>query len=325
MQLDPGDAHPHAPCPPADLAGRLGVAVDDLLRWATEGCPCRSDGLVDPYDVTNWLSWGRLDRCPALARRWRAWLRWFTTIGRPCRLLVRRIQHCHLPASAALRWWVPEPPDAPGQRVLGRVWQEGEPAGAWRLLRRGPAILHAYEACDEIALAAVPAEPRDRPALESLVAELAASFTYAYRRHRAGEAPQDRGTCLDLARWCGSALTRAGRRWRLVCGVVAHRALANPHFWVEVDDGSAGWVPLDPTIPAVARMLGGDWRATVPLAVGRHDGRRIRVGVAGDGIPGVPWSDDLAGCAGEVDAGGRGALYCTDWAVGACAWSVAAA
>ncbi len=317
MFLDPGDQHANAPCAPDEIARRLRVEVAEIAAWQAEGCPAGSDGTLDPYAVCNWLSWGRLDRCPALARRWRAWLRWFTTTGRPCHVTVRREQLCVLPESRPLLWSVPEPADAPGQQVLARVWSVGEPQDGSRLVASATAQEHRYHAEDELLLTPTSAEPRDRSHWEGVVAEQAAAFTYAYRRHRPGEVPGTTGTCLDLARRCGAAL---GRPWRLVSGVVAHRGLANPHFWVEVDDGPAGWIPLDPTIPAVARMLGADWRATVPLAVGRHDARLIRV-AAVDG----PVGDDLGGIAGRLDADGAEALYCTDWAVGECTWSIAAA
>jgi hypothetical protein len=318
--LEPGDDHPNAPCPPAEIASRLRVAGSDLAAWLAEGCPVQPDGRLDPYAVSNWLSWGRLERCPVLARRWSAWLRWFTTTGRPCRILVQRAQTCMLPVPRALHWQVPEPGDAPGQRVLARQWDEGEPGECCRLLERASAREHRWTAEDELALEPQTAEPRDRATFERLVDGLAGEFIYAYRRHRPGDPVATTGTCLDLARLCGEALTRMGRPWRLVSGVVAHRGLANAHFWVEADDGPAGWIPLDPTIPAVARMLGADWRAAVPLAVGRHDARRIRVAAATG-----PVGDDLGGIGGRLDADGDDALYCTDWAIGECGWSIAAA
>lgn len=318
--LEPGDDHPNAPCPAAEIAGRLRVSESDVAAWIADGCPALSDGRLDPYVVSNWLSWGRLDRCPALARRWNAWLRWFTTTGRPCRIVVQRAQTCLLPVARSLHWQVPEPGDAPGQHVLARQWDEGEPGEGCRLLERAPAREHRWTAEDELALEPQAAEPRDRAMFEGLLSELAASFTYAYRRHRPGEPVTTTGTCLDLARLCGDALTRLGRPWRLVAGVVAHRGLANAHFWVEADDGPAGWIPLDPTIPAVARMLGADWRTLVPLAVGRHDARRIRVAATAG-----PVGDDLGGIGGRLDATGDEAIYCTDWAIGECGWSIAAA
>lgn len=323
MLLDPGDGHPHAPCVGAELARRLGVAAETLASWRDAGMPTLPDGRLDPYAVTNWLSWGRLDRCLALQRRWRAWLRWFTTAGRPCRLEVRRAQTCWLPEARAMRWLVPEPADAPGQRILSRIWSDGEPSGGHRLIERPIAREHAWSCLDEVALEPCAEPVDDRAMLESIVAELAASFTYAYRRHVPADAmlsTRAQGTCLDLALRCGAELARRGRRWRLVSGVVAHRALANAHFWVEAQGAGDCWIPLDPTIPAVARMLGADWPAIVPWAVGRHDGRRIRIAACEDAV-----KPDLGGIAGLLDAGGDEALYCSDWAVGECSWSVAAA
>lgn len=324
MLLAAGAAQPNGPCAADELARRLAVPAADLARWRDDGMPALPDGRLDPYAVTNWLSWGRLDRCPALARRWRTWLRWFTTTGRPCRLEVRRAQTCYLPEPRPLRWLVPEPADAPGQRVLARTWSEGEPQGDCRLLRRAAAAAaHAWSCSDEIALEAASAAVDDRPGLEALLVELAGSFAYAYRQHTPADAGDDArgdGTCLDLALRCGAELARRGRRWRLVSGVAAHRALANVHFWVEAEGCGGEWIPLDPTIPAVARMLGPGWRPLAALAVGRHDGRRIRLASC-EG----PVKADLGGIAGRLDAAGDEALYCTDWAVGECAWSIAAA
>jgi hypothetical protein len=322
MLLSPGDWHPNVPCAAEELARRLAVAPEAVAAWCDDGMPVLPDGRLDPYAVTNWLSWGRLDRCPALARRWRSWLRWFSTVGRPCRLDVRRAQTCYLPEPRGLLWRVREPVDAPGQHVLGRIWSEGEPLGDCRLITRAPALRHEWQCQDEIALEPFEVVVGDRPVFEQLVATVAGSFVYAYRQHLpddTGDPARDGGTCLDLALRCGAELARGGRRWRLVSGVVAHRALANVHFWIEAEDTGGAWIPIDPTIPAVARMLGADWRALIPLVVGRHDARRIRIAHHEGPMK------TLGGIAGLVDADGDEALYCTDWAVGECAWSVAAA
>jgi len=318
--IDPGDEHANAPCSLPQIAQRLAVTEVDVCGWLADGCPQESDGRLDPFQVCNWLSWGQLGRCPVLARRWNSWLRWFTTTGKPCRVVVARSQTCRLPEPRPLRWLVPEPGDAPGQQVVARQWNEGEALAGFRCLDRPTAREHRWSAEDELALRPEAAEPRNRQEFETLLTNLAGAFTYAYRRHRPGEVAGPIGTCLDIARLLGVELERVGRRWRLVSGVVAHRGLANLHFWVEADDGPAGWIPLDPTIPAVARMLGRDWRRTVSLAVGRHDARRIRLACS-EG----PIGDDLAGITGWLDAGGASALYCTDWATGECSWSIAAA
>lgn len=311
--LDPGDGHPHAPCAPAVLAKRLGVPTATMLAW--DGLPRLADGRVDPYAVTAWLSWGRLGLCPVLERRWRTWMRWFTTPAKTCRLRVRRAQTCWLPEARPLVWLVPEPEDAPGQRVLARTWQAGEPAGAFRRLELPSAASHAWSAEDDVELAPQRSQPRDAAQLAAAVAEVVAGFAYRYRRHDVPPAAGAvSGTCLDLALAVGP---RLGRPWRLVSGVVAHRSLANAHFWIEIED-PAGWCPVDPTIPAVARMLGADWHPLVAAGIGRHDARRIRIAAAAP-------DDCLGGIGGRLDAAGDEALYCTDWAVGACSWSVAAA
>ncbi|MEK7414949.1 MAG: transglutaminase domain-containing protein [Planctomycetota bacterium] len=324
MQLDPGDAHPNAPCSAEDLARRLDIELAVIDRWRQGGMPALPDGRLDPFVVVSWVSWQRLNECPLLAGRWRAWLSWFTTVAKPVRVSVRRSQQVFLPESRSVRWWVPEPPDAPGQRIIARQWSEGTACGQYhRLITRTiPATTHQWTAEDEIELAPHQAEPRDRSYFEALIADFAGAFTYSYRRHRPGEAVSWTGTCLDIAQLCGAELDRRQRPWRLVSGVVAHRQLANPHCWVEVDDGSAGWIPLDPTIPAIARMLGADWRAVIPLAVGRHDARRIRVGDSAHSPP-ASTALDLGGAMGAVEADGDGALACTDWAIGECSWSIA--
>ena len=322
MQLDPGDAQPNGPCDGGSLAGRLDLAGAQLDALVARGLPQLPDGRYDPYAVVSWLSWHALEDCPALARKWRTWRRWFTTPGNPLRLSVQRLHSVYLPEARPLRALVPEPPDLPGQHILGRIWQEGWCEGGCRRIERPVAGReHTWRAEDDLVLTPLAVEPRDRRWCETLLGDLAAAFTYSYRRHRPGEAPAWTGTCLDLALLCGAELARRGRDWRLVCGVVAHRALANVHFWVELDDGPAGWIPLDPTIPAIARMLGPDWRSAIAPAVGRHDGRRIRVGSA----PGAACQDGLlGGCAGTVEAAGDDASACTDWAIGECSWSIAA-
>lgn len=314
--------HPNLPCQPAALAERLGVPPAAVARWVGDGLPMLPDGRIDPYAATNWLSWGRLEGCPLLARRWRAWLRWFTTPARPWQVSVRRSQVCFLPIAQSLRWLVPEPPDAPGQRILARCWAEGEEDGAFRRLDLPVSSRPTWTCSDEIALERCAVPCADRAELAALVRELAGTFAYAYRQHLPGDtagAPRSSGTCLDLALACGMRLTAQGRPWRLISGVVAHRALANPHFWIEAAAVGGVWVPLDPTIPAAARMLGEDWAAAVEPAVGWHDARRIRV-AACEG----PVGADLGGVAGTCLAGADEALYCTDWAVGECAWSIAA-
>jgi hypothetical protein len=317
MPLDPGDAHPNGPCAGEILAERLGLDAQQFDIVLARGLPRQDDGRFDPFAAVSWLSWHALDTCPVLARKWRTWLRWFTTPGRALRLSVTRSQSVYLPEARPLSWLVPEPPDALGQRILGRIWEEGDAVGPQRrITRQQPQLVHRWQAVDDLELFPVVVEPRDRRWCETLVSDLAAAFTYQYRRHQPGE-PTWTGTCLDLALLTGAELTRRCRAWRLVCGVVAHRALANVHFWIEMDDGPAGWIPLDPTIPAVARMLGPDWQTAVSPAVGRHDARRIRVGSAGQDAGFGP-------CVGVVESAGEDASFCTDWAIGECSWSVAA-
>ncbi len=326
--LRPGAADPNRPQDPAGLARRLRVPSALVRRWIEGGLPVEDGGLIDPMTAVDWLNQGRLGECPLLARRWQRWMDWFIARPRRRRLTAQRIQCLHLPVAAPVTWWIPEPADGANQRHLSSLWAAGEADGRWRRLTwEVPVAEPRAEAESLIELLPGTVEPRDRPGLERLVAAVVADFRYVYRRHDADLAPRSAGTCLDLAVQVGAALAGAGRRWRLVGGVVAHNLLANLHAWVEVED-PAGWVPVDATPLAVARMLGRDWRVLLPGAIGRHDARCIRLGHAGEGGGTLPAAAPYGGIFGDalvtVAGGQRPAWPCADWAVGGCAWRFAA-
>lgn len=331
--LLPGAAHPHPHESPPLLALRLGVPAARVADWIARGLPCR-EGRVDPVDAANWLADGRLEQCPVLARRWRTWFAWFAPAvagrDRACRLRVRRRCALHLPqAVEAVRWWIPRLGDGPGQRLLAA----SAPTGSQELPFHHRLDLGAgsgpWEVETGAELALTPQRPDDHPDLLALVEELAAGFRYGYRHHRAaGPFFDDHGSCLDCALALGGRLGERGRPWRLVGGVVARSAVANLHCWVEAEGPGGAWIALDPTLPAVARVLGPpgtDWRAWARFATGGVDTRRIRLG-AGDLAPaGVAGGASFGGVIGEasalVEGVWRNAWSCLDLACGDCRWA----
>jgi hypothetical protein len=113
------------------------------------------------------------------------------------------------------------------------------------------------------------------------------------------------------------------RPWRLVAGLVANTAIANPHFWVEAEVAGGRWAPLDPSLPAIVRMVGGDWRAAARAWTGALDARRVTLGVVGAGLPGIPGGGSIGSAIGEAVATGadgvaRSAWACLDWVCGDC-------
>ncbi len=331
--LLPGDADPNRPATPEDLAERLRVPEDALRAWIAEGLPTVG-GLVDPFAATNWISWNRLADCPALARAWRGYLLVFAGFlsgdDAPRRVRWTRTHRVHLPfASRACDRFLPRPLDAPWQRVLADDGLGGRalPAGAHWLVRA--------QRADEALVGIVDIELHPRRLLApgspqhgellAAVEELVADFSYEYRHHAGGEAvvaDEERrsGSCLDCVRELARRLASRGRTSRLVAGVIAHDAFANPHFWLEVDTG-IGPVPVDPSLPAIARMLGADWRAVAAAYTGGCDARRVAF--ASQPVDRIPDGPTIASLIGEVavedDAGQRwNAWPCLDWVCGDC-------
>ena len=99
--------------------------------------------------------------------------------------------------------------------------------------------------------------------VETLARDFLHTYSYGYRRHRRDGAGRllahlQPGSCLDAAVCFQDVCTSAGLAVTLIGGIIAHNSLANPHFWLEVET-AAGPMPVDITIPAIARMLGYDW------------------------------------------------------------------
>lgn len=342
--LAPGAAHPHGPCRPAELARFVHVPVEQVLRWVALGLPTLPDGRIDPFVASNWLSAGHLDECPALARRWRTYLVWFAPFvagqDRPRRVRWSRTHRLCLPeVPAHLDWWLPIPGTAPGQQALSAgplvaADLAGVDEGRFHRLTGTPGD-PTPTTRGEVELALAPQTvlapgDDDHRALAPLVAEVAGTFRYEYRHHQPDDwapgavpAAREAGSCLDCALALAARLDGIARPWRLVAGLVANTAIANPHFWLEAACTGGRWAPLDPSLPAIVRMVGGDWRAAARAWTGGLDARRITLGVAGAGLPGIPGGSALGSAIGEavatgVDGVARSAWPCLDWVCGDC-------
>ncbi len=346
MYLTPDRAHPHPPLPAEDLADRLCVGTSEVLAWMREGLP-QVQGLIDPFAAANWLSWGRLDRCPILKRRWRSYLRLFDAhahgVEKAQSYQVQQQQRLFLPHPVEeLTWYVPRLASSTAQSASSR----GEPTSeASHVQSTGPFWqLHwtaatgttpSLRAAWQVVVQPQPVDLfPDRAQLVQLVEGLVADFRYEYRHHAptedrtppAGSPPVHHGSCLDCALELGRRLDELGRPWRLCTGVIASSALSNPHFWLRVDT-TRGWVTVDPTLPAIARMLEADWRSLVEAYVGGCDARRIIIAEVDTPLPGVPGGPSLGSRVGEavvVHQGGRlNAWPCLDWVCGECDWTFA--
>jgi hypothetical protein len=339
--LHPGAHHPYAPMPLSALARFVHVPVTEVARWIAEGLPQTADGRVDPFVCSNWLCAGRLDRCPTLARRWRTYLLFFAPFlagqDRVRRLRWQRSQRLYLPELAErLSWWLPratakaqvvETDEAP--QVDGCVTSD---AGGWWRIEGRPATPEPLTTLS----AQVHITPRvvlspdstEHVELATLMEEIVSTFRYEYRHHQPWDYrdaftsgrvddPRAVGSCLDCALALGAQLTRRQRPWRVIAGMVADTRIANPHFWIEVET-LAGWAPLDPTLPAIVRMVGGDWRAAVRAWTGACDARRVTLGVVGAGLTDIPGGSTIGSSMGEAIADERNAWPCLDWVCGDC-------
>ncbi len=340
--LQPGAQHPYAPMSWSELAAFVHVPLAAIRQWVDEGLPQVAEGLIDPFACSNWLCWGRLDRCPTLARRWRTYLVFFAPFlanqDRVRRLHWRRTQRLYLPQPAAhLAWWLARPSMSASQVV-----EPGPPpvlGGCttsvvddwWHLVGTPPAGEPTVTITAQVDLAptAVLAPGEDEHAeLARLVEQVASGFRYEYRHHQpweyraalAGDHFTGRlaGSCLDCAMALAALLQDSGRQWRLLAGVVADSRIANPHFWLEAQTTDGRWAPLDPTLPAIVRMVGGDWRSAARAWTGACDARRITLGRVGAGRSDIPGGASVGSLMGEAVVAGANAWPCLDWVCGDC-------
>jgi hypothetical protein len=324
------------------LARFVHVPVAEVSRWIAEGLPQTTDGMVDPFVCSNWLCAGRLDRCPTLARRWRSYLLFFapflTGQDRARQVLWTRMQRIYLPRPTGnLTWWLARPATMATQQIDHEAapvvsGAQVTASNGWWCIDGAPADQEPMVAMTtslRIAPRAVLHRGDDEHrALAAVMEEMVAAFRYEYRHHRpweyqvafiTGEVAEARtvGSCLDAALTLGAMLTERGRPWRVIAGVVADSRIANPHFWLEVDT-TMGWAPLDPTLPAIVRMVGGDWRAAVQAWTGACDARRVTLGLVDHGIEGLPGGPSCGSLMGEAVVDGANAWPCLDWVCGDC-------
>ncbi|MFM2091530.1 MAG: hypothetical protein RLZZ127_2019 [Planctomycetota bacterium] len=305
---EPGPAHPEPPAPAEVLARRLRVPLSTLQGWIDAGLPCHG-GVIDPFAALTWASWAG-DQAPVVQARWRRYVAWMLhpAARRPRRLLVRRVHRAFLPGATAGTWWAPPLAVDACQETAAEPWRPEAVADLRRpLVREHPVRLRPRPAAAD-------------PWLLAQVRTVAGSFRYGYRHHRPGEqaepGPRSGGTCIDAVLALAALLRDGGRPWRIVAGVTASDAYANPHWWIESGDAV-----LDPTVPAIARMAGLDWEAAVAAACAGRDNRRIAFAPP----PRELAATTLGGLAGAVLADGADAFAATDWACGRCGWRFAAA
>lgn len=288
--VHPGAEHPNAPVRWDGLAERFAVKPQTFYRWIDEGLPVAANGEADPFAAVNWISWHRLNECPVLRRAWRGYLTVFAGFlsgnHQPRHVRWLREQCVYTPTPTAT--WsalVPRPWQGAQQTILrdDGLNNSAIPAGTyWRIAGEGQPQWHG-----EVELMLYAQEPTTiaKELVKELLDEveaLAADFTYVYVHHQPTETLTEplparalTGSCLDAARLLTHRLRQRGHDARVVPGLIAHPTFANPHFWVEVHQGTQ-IIPLDPSLPAIARMLGADWRAVANAYSGGCDNRRVR-------------------------------------------------
>lgn len=331
IQLGPGPDQPYPPQDAAALGELFGVDAAAVRRWIDAGLTPLADGRIDPMTACNWLSWGRLERSPALARRWRRWQACFEPhrLGLTERVEYRWRRHhaLYLPRPVTcLRWWLPDPVDR-GVQVCGRAVPlagsalavEPEAGGTSLRAEAASAVLEvAGEARVRVATWRVELPPSLRVELRDVTEAVVGAFRYEYRRHSHGDGQVDApwtGTCLDCALVLKRTLEERGHACALEGGVVARDEIANPHYWVVVSDPQWGVIPIDPSIPAIVRMLGGEWRDWIPAYLGAIDARRITLS---SGTRSWPGGDErfLDPVPGEAWCDQGGLWECQDWVCG---------
>ena len=320
--LLPGAAHPNRPMSQAVLARRYGLDPDTVTAWCDQGLPVQADGRVDPFAVCNWITWNRLAECPALARAWRGYLLVFAGFlgGDHAERWVRwsRGHALHLPGEAThIDWWIPRPAERPWQAVLAEESLGVDDRGHWLIQRCATGALPTIAGTVDLRL--IPRPTIADAEVTSLVIELAGEFHYEYRHHSTGEALELRslsGSCFDCVREMAARLTLAGRNNCIVSGMIVHDAFANPHFWLEVESTGGAWLPVDPSLPSIARMLHADWRAVAQAYTGGCDARRVQF--AAQPISEAIGGPTVASLIGEATVDGENGWACMDWVCGDC-------
>ncbi|MFW5845922.1 MAG: transglutaminase domain-containing protein, partial [Planctomycetota bacterium] len=316
--LLPGSAHPYAPCTHAAMAKSLGVPEPYIGRWVEEGMEAVGDR-VDPFTVSNWVARHRLSDVPALMRRWQNFLNWFyphvQDQDAPRSYRWQRRHRIYLPhAVMHMRWVIPTIPHEEGVQEVSHVTpmrSEGRSSDAlaglvglaswreqgdfWRLDQdQAPPGLQVGQTVQLVRspVRILDSSDSEHEAIVRVLEPLVGAFEYGYRQHLivdSVETARERwpeGSCLDCALLAGAALNEAGWATRLCGGIISHTLIANPHFWLEVAT-DRGWVPVDPSLPAIARMLRIPWRNWLMAYIGGSDSRRILISRGHGDFPGL--------------------------------------
>lgn len=341
----PGSAHPNAALPAGQLCRRFGVDVAQVHQWLDAGLPQEDDGRIDPFVCANWLSWGPLETAPALQRLWRMFLGHFRQLMThpdfQRSLKWKRESVLYLPSDVEQlkAWYVPlmqddfdwqqaqlqgEPRPDPATQLIGRdasclVLQSTAPQP--HLEQHYQISLHSRRVLQP--------QDADYQCLFDIMCTVVSTFDYHYRVHQLDDHPnreRTQGTCLDAALYAAAILQEQGFSWRICGGVIAHAALLNAHHWLEVET-TRGWAPFDVSIPAIARMLGEDWREWCRHYCGALDAGRIAL-TRGPGDWDVPGGNFISAATGTAvvlqNEAERNAWPCLDWVCGECDGAVTA-
>jgi hypothetical protein len=270
------------------------------------------------------------------------YLRWFEpfVLGMPeQRSVTWERRHCmYVPAVVSdVSWWLPAVASDQRQRCIDdsligcSLYPLADKAAVWHYQAHGgESIVYHVQGRAEVQTQSVHAADFNDCAELALCHGLARDFLdrffYGYRRHRRDaqgrlQAQLQPGSCLDAALGYRQLLRQQGLQVELVGGIIAHNSLANPHFWVEVAT-DCGPMPVDVTLPAIARMLGWQWQEWLDAYVGGCDARRITLGKGEHAIAGFGRSD-IGLTTGELlvtDQQGVAfdAWPCIDWVGGEC-------
>ncbi len=353
MAITPNAAHPYGPTSATRLAGHFDLDLQQVQEFLDQGMPGSLER-CDPFLCYNWLCRQRLDAVPALARRWRTFTKWFQPHlqgERESRRVTWQRQHAlYLPQAVSnLRWAIPqiaasshqvvEKNDTPLAILADHASASGlVPVGTWRRQNAAWRLdqqqatpgLQMRQELQLVVHSQTVLSPDDaeHTTLLHLLEPLVAGFRYGYRQHQlddrlpAAQARYPDGSCLDCALLAQGLLRDRGWNSRLVAGVLAHSAIANPHYWLEVQC-DAGWAPVDVSMAAMARMLGEDWRAWLSAWVGSCDARRVRIGHTDGSFIGLHECQYVSCAPGAVAVAGadgcwQSAWNCIDWVCGLC-------
>jgi Transglutaminase-like superfamily len=330
-----------------EIAAFMHVSEAQVQRWLAQGLPQLMDGRIDPFVCANWLCWGHLSECPALLRRWRTYLIFFApflsgeTAPRTVRCTMKR--RIYLPQPSDQVYIVLPLLSASAQQellsethIIANGWQNGEiRADWWRAQQKIPAsddsTVHITQDV-RVTPTVTDLSAAEKKLFLHWMSEVAGQFRYEYRHHSPDDyranlcvekttekiTPRFEGSCFDCALALAAIAQQHQRPWRIMSGIVAHSAIANPHFWVECATTNGQWIPLDPSLPAIVRMMNGDWQTSVTAWTGNLDARRVTLGVVGAGAADIIGGASIGSRIGELFSPTYNAWSCLDWVCGDC-------